>query len=51
MEEQFLRITKEDRDNFRKEYAKEFTLLDEYCERFTIQETLIGDFDTNLKRF
>ena len=38
--------TKEDRDNFRKEYSKEFELLDEYCERFTEQEKPIGDFDS-----
>ena len=43
--------TKEDRDNFRKKYSKEFALLDEHCERFTEQERLIGDFDTTLNRF
>ena len=37
--------TKEDRDNFRAKFSKEFELLDEYCERFTEEEKLIGDFN------
>ncbi len=43
--------TKEDRDNFRKKYSKEFELLDEHCESFTEQEKLIGDFDTVVNRY
>ena len=42
---------KEDRDNFRKKYSKEFELLDEHCESFTEQEKLIGDFDTVVNRY
>lgn len=36
--------TKEDRDNFRNRYSKEFELLDEHCESFTEKEKLIGEF-------
>lgn len=38
--------TKEDRDDFRKKYSKEFELLDKHCDGFTVREKLIGDFDS-----
>ncbi len=41
--------TKEDRDDFRNKFSKEFEDLDEYCESLTIQEKLIGDFDSHIK--
>lgn len=41
--------TIEDRDNFRKEYSREFEQLDGYCERFTESEKWIGDFDSLIK--
>ena len=45
--------TREDRDYFRKEYSREFELLDKHCERFTQSENLIGEFDAirNFKQF
>lgn len=38
-------ISKEARDNFKKQYVTEFKKLDEQFEQFTESEKLIGDFD------
>lgn len=38
--------TKEDRNNFRKQFSKEFELLDQHCESFTEREKLMGDFNS-----
>jgi len=43
--------TKDDRDNFITRFSKEYKILDGYCESFTEQETLIGDFNTYTDRF
>ena len=32
-------------DNFLIHYSKEYSLLDERCEKYTSQESLIGNFD------
>lgn len=37
--------TKDDRDNFRSQFSKEFKVLDKHCESFTKREQLIGDFN------
>jgi quinol monooxygenase YgiN len=42
--------SKEDRDNFQKEYSNEFELLDKQCERFTEHEHLIGNFESFVGR-
>ncbi len=34
-----------DRDDFRRKFSKEFEDLDKICEGYTVNETLIGDFD------
>lgn len=38
--------SKEARDNFRKQFAKEFEELDKRCEELTVKEVFIGDFET-----
>jgi heme-degrading monooxygenase HmoA len=43
--------SKDDRDNFRDQFSKEFRSLDEYCESFTKREKLIGDFNSYINRF
>ena len=43
--------TKDDRDNFRNQFPKEFKALDDHCESFTKQEKLIGDFNSYINRF
>jgi len=42
--------TKDDRDNFRKRFSKEFKVLDEHCDSFTNLEKLIGDFNSYINR-
>jgi heme-degrading monooxygenase HmoA len=37
--------SKNDRDNFRKEFSTEFAELDQRCEQFTETEKILGDFD------
>jgi quinol monooxygenase YgiN len=37
-------ISIEARDNFRKQFAKEFDAIDQRCEQFTEKEVFIGDF-------
>ena len=43
--------SKNDRDKFRDQFSKEFKILDEYCERITNREKLIGDFNSHINRF
>ena len=43
-------ITKDYRDNFRKQFSEEFRVLDEHCESFTEQEELVGDFESYINR-
>ncbi|WP_036380897.1 antibiotic biosynthesis monooxygenase [Muricauda sp. MAR_2010_75] len=40
-----------DRDNFRNQFAKEFTAIDKHCENFTEEERFIGDFNCDTNRF
>lgn len=40
--------TEKHRDRFQKEFAKEFAVLDKFCEDFTISETFIGDFNVTV---
>jgi len=44
-------MTKNDRDNFRNQFSKEFGVLDKHCESLTKQEKLIGDFNSYTNRF
>ncbi|HEY4653443.1 MAG TPA: hypothetical protein VIH22_02955 [Cyclobacteriaceae bacterium] len=37
-------LTREDRDAFRLQFAREFQRLDAHCESFTQQEKFLGDF-------
>ena len=34
-----------DRDSFQKQFSEEYKILDKRCEKFTIQEKPIGDFN------
>ena len=43
--------TKDDRDNFRKQFSEDFEILDARCESYTDREQFMGDFNTYTSRF
>jgi heme-degrading monooxygenase HmoA len=43
--------SREHRDVFHEQYAKDFKEMDDYCENFTVSERFLGDFETFTNRF